>query len=75
MSAADNAEQASRKMLAKLQEYNNKILGSDDIEESIIERVNAATELRDILQSTRKMQELAAKQHRHSKQSETTDEV
>ena len=58
MSQADDAELKAREMLAKLQEYNNKILG-DDLNDSIIERINAAKELRDELHKARNMQRLA----------------
>tara|TARA_A200000159_G_scaffold153840_1_gene166179 strand:- start:5433 stop:5651 length:219 start_codon:yes stop_codon:yes gene_type:complete len=58
MSMADDAERKAREMLAKLQEYNNKILG-DDLNDSIVERINAAKELRDELHKARNMQRLA----------------
>ena len=58
MSQADDTELKAREMLAKLQEYNNKILG-DDLNDSIIERINAAKELRDELHKARNMQRLA----------------
>ena len=39
----DNAEKKARALLDSLQKYNNKILG-DDLEESILDRVNKAKE-------------------------------
>ena len=35
----ENAEKKAKALLDKLHKYNNSILGSDNLEESIIERV------------------------------------
>lgn len=56
----DNAEKKARALLDSLQKYNNKILG-DDLEESILDRVNKAKELKDILDKARE-QQLKAKE-------------
>ena len=56
----DNAEKKARALLDSLQKYNNKILG-DDLEESILDRVNKAKELKDILDKARE-QQLRAKE-------------
>ncbi len=58
MNEADKAEAAASKMLEKLHQYNAQILG-DDLNDSIIERVNAAKDLRDELTKARKLQQLA----------------
>ncbi len=57
MNEADKAEEAASKMLEKLHQYNKQILG-DDLNDSIIERVNAAKELRDELTKARRLQQL-----------------
>ena len=49
MSVGDEAEKKAKELLDKLHKYNNSILGSDNLEESIIDRVNSAKELKDIL--------------------------
>tara|TARA_B100002019_G_scaffold293080_1_gene318626 strand:+ start:628 stop:837 length:210 start_codon:yes stop_codon:yes gene_type:complete len=57
----ENAEKKAKALLDKLHKYNNSILGSDNLEESIIERVNAAKDLKDILDKARE-QQLKAKE-------------
>ena len=42
MSVGDEAEKKAKELLDKLHKYNNSILGSDNLEESIIDRVNSA---------------------------------
>ena len=61
MSVGDDAEKKAKELLDKLHKYNNSILGSDNLEESIIDRVNSAKELKDILDKARE-QQLKAKQ-------------
>ena len=61
MSVGDEAEKRAKELLDKLHKYNNSILGSDNLEESIIDRVNSAKELKDILDKARE-QQLKAKQ-------------
>ena len=61
MSVEDEAEKKAKELLDKLHKYNNSILGSDNLEESIIDRVNSAKELKDILDKARE-QQLKAKQ-------------
>ena len=61
MSVGDEAEKKAKELLDKLHKYNNSILGSDNLEESIIDRVNSAKELKDILDKARE-QQLKAKQ-------------
>ena len=61
MSVGDEAEKKAKELLDKLRKYNNSILGSDNLEESIIDRVNSAKELKDILDKARE-QQLKAKQ-------------
>ena len=61
MSVGDEAEKIAKELLDKLHKYNNSILGSDNLEESIIDRVNSAKELKDILDKARE-QQLKAKQ-------------
>ena len=61
MSVGDEAEKKAKELLDKLHKYNNSILGSDNLEESIIDRVNSAKELKDILDKSRE-QQLKAKQ-------------
>ena len=55
------SREESKELLDKLHKYNNSILGSDNLEESIIDRVNSAKELKDILDKARE-QQLKAKQ-------------
>ena len=57
----ENAEKKAKALLDKLNKYNNSILGSDNLEESIIDRVNAAKDLKDILDKARE-QQLKAKE-------------
>jgi|TARA_A100001388_G_C28751480_1_gene492439 hypothetical protein len=57
----ENAEKKAKALLDKLHKYNNSILGSDNLEESIIDRVNAAKDLKDILDKARE-QQLKAKE-------------
>ena len=57
----ENAEKKAKALLDKLHKYNNSILGSDNLKESIIERVNAAKDLKDILDKARE-QQLKAKE-------------
>ena len=57
----ENARKKADKMLEALHKYNSRILGSDNLEESIIDRVNSAKELKDILDKARE-QQLKAKQ-------------
>ena len=52
----ENAEKKAKALLDKLHKYNNSILGSDNLEESIIDRVNAAKDLKDILDKAREKQ-------------------
>ena len=47
MSVGDEAEKKANELLDKLLKYNNSILGSDNLEESIIDRVISAKELKD----------------------------
>ena len=61
MSVGDEAEKKAKELLDKLHKYNNSILGSDNLEESIIDRVNSAKELKDILDKARE-QQLKAKE-------------
>ena len=61
MSVGDEAEKKAKELLDKLHKYNNSILGSDNLEESIIDRVNSAKELKDILDKARE-QQLKARQ-------------
>jgi|TARA_B100000242_G_scaffold91689_1_gene62198 hypothetical protein len=61
MSVGDEAEKKAKELLDKLHKYNNSILGSDNLEDSIIDRVNSAKELKDILDKARE-QQLKAKQ-------------
>ena len=61
MSVGDEAEKKAKELLDKLHKYNNSILGSENLEESIIDRVNSAKELKDILDKARE-QQLKAKQ-------------
>ena len=61
MSVGDEAEKKAKELLDKLHKYNNSNLGSDNLEESIIDRVNSAKELKDILDKARE-QQLKAKQ-------------
>ena len=61
MSVGDEEEKKAKELLDKLHKYNNSILGSDNLEESIIDRVNSAKELKDILDKARE-QQLKAKQ-------------
>ena len=61
MSVGDEAEKKAKELLDKFHKYNNSILGSDNLEESIIDRVNSAKELKDILDKARE-QQLKAKQ-------------
>ena len=61
MSVGDEAEKKAKELLDKLHKYNNSILGSDNLEESIIDRVNSAKELKVILDKARE-QQLKAKQ-------------
>ena len=61
MSVGDEAEKKAKELLDKLHKYNNSILGSDNLEESIIDRVNSAKELKDILDKAIE-QQLKAKQ-------------
>ena len=56
MSVGDEAEKKAKELLDKLHKYNNSILGSDNLEESIIDRVNSAKELKDILDKAREQQ-------------------
>ncbi len=48
----ENAKKQADKMLESLHKYNNSILG-DNLEESIIERINNAKELKVILDKAR----------------------
>ena len=48
----ENAKKQADKMLESLHKYNNSILG-DNFEESIIERINNAKELKVILDKAR----------------------
>ena len=48
----ENARKKADKMLEALHKYNSQILG-DDLEDSIIERINNAKELKDILDKAR----------------------
>ena len=61
MSVGDESEKKAKELLDKLHKYNNSILGSDNLEESIIDRVNSAKELKDILDKARE-QQLKAKE-------------
>ena len=61
MSVGDEAEKKAKELLDKLHKYNNSILGSDNLEDSIIDRVNSAKELKDILDKARE-QQLKAKE-------------
>ena len=61
MSVGDEAEKKAKELLDKLHKYNNSILGSDNLEDSIIERINNAKELKDILDKARE-QQLKAKE-------------
>ena len=56
MSVGDEAEKKAKELLDKLHKYNNSILGSDNLEDSIIDRVNSAKELKDILDKAREQQ-------------------
>ena len=56
----ENARKKADKMLEALHKYNSQILG-DDLEDSIIERINNAKELKDILDKARE-QQLKAKE-------------
>ena len=60
MSVGDEAEKKAKELLDKLHKYNSQILG-DDLEDSIIERINNAKELKDILDKARE-QQLKAKE-------------
>ena len=56
----ENARKKADKMLKALHKYNSQILG-DNLEDSIIERINNAKELKDILDKARE-QQLKAKE-------------
>jgi len=56
----ENAREKADKMLKALHKYNSQILG-DNLEDSIIERINNAKELKDILDKARE-QQLKAKE-------------
>ncbi len=68
----ENAAYAEKKMREVFNKYNMEIIEPDDIENSIIERVNAATELRDILHNAREVQRLEAMQPRNPSEGEDT---
>lgn len=68
----ENAAYAEAKMREVFNKYNMEIIEPDDIENSIIERVNAATELRDILHNAREVQRLEAMQPRNPSEGEDT---
>ena len=56
----ENARKKADKMLKALHKYNSQILG-ENLEDSIIERINNAKELKDILDKARE-QQLKAKE-------------
>lgn len=68
----ENAAYAEKRMREVFNKYNMEIIEPDDIENSIIERINAATELRDILYDAREVQRLAAMQPRNPKEDKDT---
>lgn len=75
MSEAERAGDAAEKMLAQFRKYSDSIIKPEELETSYLDRVNAATELRDLLSRAVEVQRLSHEQQRDLEQGETTDEV